>query len=92
MALTDMNEAVAVSYRYDPYGAVTITRNGTPQANDPLGNPWTFTARQLDEETGLYVHPPRAYDPATGRSMQFGDLLKREWVTEGRARVECPRS
>jgi RHS repeat-associated protein len=70
MALTDMNEAVAVSYRYDPYGAVTITRNGTPQSSDPLGNPRTFTARQLDEETGLYHYRARAYDPATGRFLQ----------------------
>jgi RHS repeat-associated protein len=70
MALTDMAEAVAVSYRYDPYGAVTITRNGTPQSSDPLGNPWTFTARQLDEETGLYHYRARAYDPATGRFLQ----------------------
>jgi RHS repeat-associated protein len=74
MALTDMNEAVAVSYRYDPYGAVTITRNGTPQSSDPLGNPWTFTARQLDEETGLYHYRARAYDPATGRFLQRDPL------------------
>jgi len=31
MEITDMNEAEVVSYRYDPYGTVTITVGGTPQ-------------------------------------------------------------
>ncbi len=30
MEITDMSESVAVSYRYDPYGAVAITRKGRP--------------------------------------------------------------
>ncbi len=38
MEITDMNQAVVVSYRYDPYGKATITRGGTPQSSDPLGN------------------------------------------------------
>jgi RHS repeat-associated protein len=70
MEITEMDEDVAVSYRYDPYGAVTITRNSTPQSSDPLGNPWVFTARFSDEETGLYYYRARAYSPSTARFLQ----------------------
>jgi RHS repeat-associated protein len=67
MEITDMNEAEVVSYRYDPYGAVTITVGGTPQSSDPLGNPWTYTGRFHDEETGLHYYRARYYSPETGR-------------------------
>jgi RHS repeat-associated protein len=70
MEITDMNEAEVVSYRYDPYGAVTITVGGTLQSSDPLGNPWTYTGRFHDEETGLYYYRARYYPPETGRFLQ----------------------
>ncbi|HEX5030250.1 MAG TPA: RHS repeat-associated core domain-containing protein [Candidatus Eisenbacteria bacterium] len=70
MEITDMNQAGVVSYRYDPYGKVAITRAGVPQSSDPLGNHWTFTGRFLDEEAGLLYYRARYYDPATGRFMQ----------------------
>jgi hypothetical protein len=66
MEVTDMNQASVVSYRYEPYGKVTITRLGVPQASDPLGNHWTFTGRFLDEDSGLYYYRARHYDPVTG--------------------------
>jgi RHS repeat-associated protein len=70
MEITDLNQAVMVSYRYDAYGRVTITRGGTPQSFDPLGNHWTFTGRFLDEEAGLFYYRARYYDPSTGRFLQ----------------------
>ncbi len=70
MEITDMNQGTVVSYRYDSYGKVTITRAGTPQATDPLGNHWTFTGRFLDEEAGLLYYRARYYDPAVGRFLQ----------------------
>jgi RHS repeat-associated protein len=87
MAITDMNEAEVVSYRYDPYGKVTITRGGTPQSSDPLGNHWTFTGRFLDEEAGLYYYRARYYDPATGRFLQrdplgYSLLGWRDWLPD----------
>ena len=66
MAITDMNEATAVSYRYDPYGTVTITRGGQTQSVDPLGQHWTYAGRLLDEETGAYYYRTRVYSPARG--------------------------
>jgi len=74
MEITDMNEAEVVSYRYDPYGAVTITVGGTPQGSDPLGNPWMYTGRFTDEETGLYYYRARYYSPVTGRFLQRDPL------------------
>jgi RHS repeat-associated protein len=74
MEITDMNEAEVVSYRYTPYGAVTITVGGTPQSSDPLGNPWMFTGRFLDEETGLYYFRARTYSPSMGRFLQRDPL------------------
>jgi len=72
--ITDLNEATVASYRYDPYGRVTITRGGTPQATDPLGQHWGFTGRFLDEESGLLYYRARYYDPETGRFLQRDPL------------------
>jgi RHS repeat-associated protein len=74
MEITDMNQVVVVTYRYDPYGKVTITRGGTPQSSDPLGQHWTFTSRFFDEESGLLYYRARCYDPAIGRFAQRDPL------------------
>ena len=70
MEITDANQAIVVSYRYDPYGNVTITRGGQTQTTDPLGQHWVFTGRFNDEETGLYYYRARYYDPEIGRFIQ----------------------
>jgi RHS repeat-associated protein len=49
---------------------VTITVGGTPQGSDPLGNPWMYTGRFTDEETGLYYYRARYYSPETGRFLE----------------------
>jgi len=74
MEITDMNQGVVVSYRYDPYGSVTITRLGVQQSSDPLGNHWTFTGRFLDEESGLLYYRARFYCPQVGRFAQRDPL------------------
>jgi RHS repeat-associated protein len=77
--VTDALEVTVCSYRYDPYGAVTITVGGTPQGSDPLGQHWTFTGRFFDEETGFYYYRARMYDPATGRFLQRDPLGYGNW-------------
>jgi RHS repeat-associated protein len=66
----------------DPYGSVSITDGsfnpipanpwGTPHS--AIGNPWMFTGRQLDEETGIYYYRARYYDPLKGRFLQRDPL------------------
>ncbi len=41
---------------------------GTPHS--AIGNPSMFTARELDEETGLYYFRARYYDSAKGRFLE----------------------
>ena len=88
MAITEMDEDVAVSYRYDPYGAVTITRGEQTQQTDPLGQHWTFTARFYDEESrAVLLQSPvlRSHEgqipgtrPAGPRSGAESPLLRRQ--------------
>mgnify|MGYP001580381932 FL=1 len=57
--LTDSGEAVAEQYDYDSFGNLT--------APPATGNPYTYTSREYDPETGLLFYRARYYDPATGR-------------------------
>jgi len=77
-AVTDSTGTPVERYTYDAYGAVTVD-NGTFSVVPPntwgtphsaIGNPWMFTGRQLDEETGLYFYRARYYDTVKGRFLQ----------------------
>ena len=48
------------TYSYDSYGRLTGS-TGT------LANPFQYTGREYDSETGLYYYRARYYDPSTGR-------------------------
>ena len=72
MAITEMDEDVAVSYRYDPYGAVTITRNGSTETTDPLGQMKMFLGRHYDDETSTYSHVHGSFSPKLGRIQSQG--------------------
>ena len=60
LGLTDADGNVVATYRYDPWGNV-ISSTGT------LTNPLRFTAREYDQESGLYFYRARYYDPQVGR-------------------------
>jgi RHS repeat-associated protein len=74
-AVTDSTGNVAERYSYDAYGLPAVTNGtGTPvppnssgTAHSAIGNPWMFTGRQDDEETGLYFYRARYIDPNQGR-------------------------
>jgi RHS repeat-associated protein len=51
---------VVNKYEYDSFGNLTIS-TGTVE------NPFRYTGRELDSETGLYYYRARYYDPTTGR-------------------------
>ncbi len=61
--LTDSTGATAKSYSYDAYGNV-LESPGT------LEQPYTYTGREFDSESGLYYYRARYYDPASGRFLQ----------------------
>ncbi|MDY0355240.1 MAG: RHS repeat-associated core domain-containing protein [Sedimentisphaerales bacterium] len=50
-------------YEYDVYGQVAAADPGHP-------NPFAFTGRRFDTETGLYYYRARYYNPTIGRFLQ----------------------
>ena len=74
-AITDSAANPVERYAYDAYGSPSITDGlgvavppnswGTP--NSAIGNPYLFTGRQLDEETGLFDYRARYYGCVEGR-------------------------
>jgi len=61
--LTDSAGATAKSYAYDAYGNI-LESPGT------LDQPYTYTGREFDAESGLYYYRNRYYDSKTGRFFQ----------------------
>ena len=59
-ALTDSTKIVVQSYVYDSFGQI-ISQTGSIQ------NPYTYTGREYDEETGMYYYRARYYDANMGR-------------------------
>jgi RHS repeat-associated protein len=66
-AITDSTASVVERDAYDAYGSPTAL----PSA---IGNPYLFTGRQLDAETGIYFYRARYYDPGKGRFLQRDPL------------------
>ena len=61
--LTDSAGATAKSYAYDAYGTIL-------EAPGTLEQPYTYTGREFDSESGLYYFRARYYDSASGRFLQ----------------------
>jgi RHS repeat-associated protein len=73
--VTGPGEGVVESYEYDPYGATTIKdQGGGTVSASPIGNPFMYTGRRLDEETGLYYYRARHYSPQLKRFVQRDPL------------------
>ena len=60
VALTNSTQSVMQRYTYDAYGVPKPT-------NAEFENPYLFTGREWDRETGLYYYRGRYYDPMEGR-------------------------
>ncbi|MGB0037071.1 MAG: RHS repeat-associated core domain-containing protein [Candidatus Acidiferrales bacterium] len=59
-SLTNSSAAVVASFTYDSFGNLTAS-SGT------LTNPFRYTGREFDSETGVYYYRARYYDPQAGR-------------------------
>ena len=68
-ALSDSEGDVVEEYAYDIFGQPAVY---TPGQQEPtlIGNPYMFTGRRYDLETGFYYYRARYYDPYTGRFLQ----------------------
>jgi RHS repeat-associated protein len=62
VALSDSSSVVVERYGYDVFGE--------PNTVSTIDNPYYFTGRRLDDETGLYYYRARYYDYANGRFLQ----------------------
>jgi RHS repeat-associated protein len=63
VALSDSAADTVQTYEYSVYGQVAASTNF-------LTNPYMFTGRRFDIETGLYYYRARYYNPHIGRFMQ----------------------
>jgi RHS repeat-associated protein len=61
--ITDSSKQPVASYGYDAFGNIA-SQTGT------LTNPYTYTGREYDQESGLYYYRARYYDPTIGRFLQ----------------------
>ena len=68
-ALTDASGAVVERYEYADYGRPLDPVTFAPAAGpvSPAGNPYLFTGRRFDAESGLYHYRTRQLDPVAGR-------------------------
>lgn len=54
---------IEAQYEYDSYGGLT-------QVAGSLQQPYGYTGREFDTESGLYYYRARAYDPTKGMFLQ----------------------
>lgn len=57
--LSNAGGTIVQTYSYDSFGNITSTGS--------LRQPFTYTAREYDSETGMYFYRARYYDPKAGR-------------------------
>jgi len=59
-SLSSQTATLANSYTFDSFGKLTASTGA-------LTNPFQYTGREFDTETGIYNYRARYFDPATGR-------------------------
>jgi RHS repeat-associated protein len=75
-ALTDVNGTFVEYYEYNVFGEPIIWDVNTMEIVDSsvVGNPYMFTGREYDSDTGLYYYRARYYNPYIGRFLQPDSL------------------
>jgi RHS repeat-associated protein len=76
-ALVDTKGFIRQMYDYDSFGGIRVLdEEGRPiSIKDAIQNPYTFTGREYDPESGLYYYRTRHYDPSLGRFLQEDPIL-----------------
>ena len=76
--VTDQNQNITQGFLYAPFGEITTEYNAT-FGNDIIPK-YSFNAKELDEETGMYYYEARYYKPPvfTSRDAMFE---KKPWFT-----------
>jgi RHS repeat-associated protein len=64
IAITDYWGNIVQTYDYDSFGNIVSIKDPT------FEQPYTYTGREWDKETGLYYYRARYYDPMEGRFIQ----------------------
>jgi RHS repeat-associated protein len=72
--LVNQSGTLNAVYHYGPFGEGT---NWTP-VDALTGNPFRYTGRRVDPETGLYYYRARYYSPRTGRFLQTDPIGSRD--------------
>lgn len=74
-AITDASGNMVETYEYNAFGIMTVfNASGTPISESTVGNPYGYTGRRWDNETGLWYYRNRMYDPRLGRFLQRDPL------------------
>ncbi len=71
-SITEITDSVGVvkqRYTYSSFGKIES------QLDPSFVQPYTFTGREFDQETGLYFYRARTYDSRTGRFIQEDPVL-----------------
>jgi RHS repeat-associated protein len=66
IALSSANGQIVETYAYSPFGH--LSRDGE------VSNPYLYTGREYDEETGLHYYRARYYHPELGRFLQVDPI------------------
>jgi RHS repeat-associated protein len=73
--VTDAGGNLVEQYTYDIYGAAQMFDGaGNLLSESAIGNPYLYTARRYDPESGNYYFRARIYSPATGRFLQMDPI------------------
>jgi len=73
--LSDSSGNLVEQYNYDIYGMVYMYDGaGNPISESTIGNPYFYTARRFDPESGNYYFRSRIYSPSIGRFLQMDPI------------------
>jgi RHS repeat-associated protein len=70
--MTDSNGALVERYEYDVYGEARLFDGaGNSLTTSAIGNPYLYTGRRYDPESGNYYYRARIYSAGIGRFLQM---------------------